>query len=172
MTLRALTGIGSNETFAFALKKINVVTLGLQNFSISGPKTNAHALWALTIVSRPNDFLLPHDLEVTLNIDGEPSSGFVLQDDFNNPFVKIAPGAVDNPSDQAKFYRADKEEFIVVDGPNVKRPAISLVHNILSSDLSFPISQFLSGWPQSRRSYIGGEATAIRSCIYARQRAR
>lgn len=157
-TMRAPAGIGSNETFAFALKTIDVASLGLQNFSIAGPKTNAHAVWASTIVSRPDDFLLPHDLEVSLTIDGEPTSGFVLQDGFNNIFVKIVAGAVGNPSDQAKFYRADKEEFIVVDGPNLKRPAISLADNILSSDLSFPISHSFRDGPKAGDPISGGGA--------------
>ena len=100
-------------------------------------------------MSRLDDFLLPHDLEVSLNIDGEPSSGFVLQNGFNNLFVKIASGAVGDSSDRAKFYRADREEFIVVDGPNLKRPAISLAHDILSSQLSFPISHSFRDGPKA-----------------------
>lgn len=84
------------------------------------------------------------NVSADVKINGAPSAAELVADMNLDSFVKIAKGAVGNPSNQDGFYPVGKDDFAITQGPNAREDAfdskavVSL--DIRSSDLRSAIN--------------------------------
>lgn len=150
-TLRTSITSCPSEMLSLTLKKIDVASLNLEGFSVAGPRTATLRPWELLCSPAGSGvYILPADIAIFLTIDGETSVGRVVVDRFNTPFIHVDAGAVGNPSTSMKFYRVEKEDFVIIPGSDRTNPAASIRLNILSSDLSLPVSHSCTSGPKTR----------------------
>lgn len=122
ITLNVMERVGASGYTDLTMKKVDIQSLGLEGFSIAGPMAITSQPDSLEFLSiSPAD---PNSIRVNLKIDGEPSTGTLVEDPFCKLFIKVAPRSVGNPSNVDKFYQVDEKNELVItkDIANTSQP--------------------------------------------------